>query len=195
MFYYMSKVDFNDLVNGVSGKFGKVVFRRRGTQVILGQKPRRRNIPPSPDVIAHRTRFKNAAAYAKAKLQDPAVKAVYDAKARSSGQEFMTAFAVAVKDFMRPPVLGELKVEGYKGNIADPIMVGVPDDFKIVAVTITITTAAGVLLETGPAVFDPANLQWTYMATVANAARSGTKVQATGSDRPGNQVTAEILLP
>lgn len=191
----MSKVDFNDLVNGVSGKFGKVVFRKRGTQVVLGQKPRRRNTVPSPAVIAHRERFKRAAAYAKAKLKDPAAKAVYEAKARSSGKEFMTAFAIAVKDFMRPPVLGDLKVDGYKGNIADPIAVGVPDDFKIVAVTITITAATGAPLESGPAIFEAESLQWKYAATVANAVRSGTKVQAIATDRPGNQVTAEILIP
>jgi hypothetical protein len=191
----MSKIDFNDLVNGVSGKFGRAVFRKRGRQVVLGQSPRkRRNTEPTPAMIAHRERFKRAAAYAKGKMKDPAIKAVYEAQARNSGKEFHTAFAVAVQDFLKPPVLGDLDVEGYKGNIADPITVGVPDDFKIVAVTVTITGSNGALLESGPATFDQTDLIWKYNATVANPALAGTKVQAVGTDRPGNEVTAELLL-
>lgn len=186
----MSKVDLNALVNGFSGKLGNAVLRRRGNSTTIGSRPKKRESEPKPSEIALRLRFKRAAAYAKAKIKDPIAKGEYAQYAKS--REYMNAFSAAVTDYLRLPKIESLKIDNYTGAVGDPITVGVADDFKIIAVDVTITLPNGTVLESGPAVFDATKLEWRYLATQANAQMAGTKVKATASDRPGNVVTLEV---
>jgi hypothetical protein len=188
----MSKVELGALVNGFSGKVGNSVLRRRGSKTYLCSVPKRKTTEPTAKEKAQRDRFRRAAAYAKGKMLDPIAKADYAQIA--SRKESMSAFTVAVTDYLKSPVIDSLKTDGYTGKINDVIIAKVYDDFKIAAVKVTITLPTNVLLETGAATFDATTLEWKYVATKANATVPGTKVKVTGTDRPGNETSLEKVM-
>lgn len=188
----MSKVDLNALVNGFSGRLGNAVLSRRGSRTLISSRPKPRTGEPTVKEKAQRERFRRAAAYAKAKMGDPVAKAAYALVA--SRKEMMSAFTVALTDYLKSPVIDSVQLDGYTGKINDRVVAKVTDDFKIVGVKVTITLPSGVVLETGAATFDAITLEWIYVATQANGVLAGTKVKVTGTDRPGNETTLEYIL-
>ena len=59
------------------------------------------------------------------------------------------------------------------------------DILKVQSMKVSITTAGGILLEEGSAVFDADSQQWLYTATQNNAIPAGSIIKATATDRPG----------
>jgi hypothetical protein len=187
----MSKVDLNALVNGFSGKLGNAVLRRRGGRTYIAQRPKERT-EMSDKQKAHQEKFRRAAAYAKGRMLDPVAKAEYENLAKQ--KEFMSAFSVAVTDYLKQPKIESVKTDGYTGELNDAIAVKALDDFKLVGVKVTITLPTGVVHETGNATFDSVNLDWKYVATKANTTLTGTKIKAVAIDRPGNEATLEKVM-
>ena len=189
----MSKVDLNSLVNGLSGKLGNAVLRRRGSRTYMSQRPRiNENQEPTEKMKLQRERFRRTAAYAKQILKDPVARAQYEQIA--SQKEFMNAFTVAVKDYLKSPVIDKLDASLYLGRIDDVVTVKVSDDNKVSSVTVTIYSSAGDVIENGAALFDPQQLEWKYTITQANANSVGSKVLARVKDRPGNESTMEVVI-
>jgi len=84
----MAKVRLNPMIIQVYGKLGNHVFRRTpkgGTTVI--KLADMSNVTWSDAQQAHRQRFKEAAAYAKAAMEDPTVRAYYEERAAASNQQ------------------------------------------------------------------------------------------------------------
>jgi hypothetical protein len=187
----MSKIDLNALVNGMRGKIGNAVLRRLGSRTLISSKPKARTSEPSVKEKAHRDLFKRAAAYAKAKMADPAAKAAYQ---QVASRKESNAFAIALRDFLKPPTVDAVRTDAYAGKINDGIFVKATDDFKVVAVKVTITLPTGALLESGAAVLDASTLEWKYAVTKANTTLVGTKVKAVASDQPGNETALEKVM-
>ena len=75
----MAKVELNPLFDGLSGSVGGLVFRRFSTgKTYVTRRPKKSNTEPSEAQKAHRLRFKEASAYAKAALADPDLRAHYE---------------------------------------------------------------------------------------------------------------------
>jgi hypothetical protein len=93
----MAKVKLNPLIVEVTGTMGGFVFRksRRG-EAIVSRRPQKSNTAPSEAQKAQRERFKLAIAYARAAMEDPAVRAVYETLAVKEGKG---AFAAAQSDY------------------------------------------------------------------------------------------------
>jgi len=69
------------------------------------------------------------------------------------------------------------------------------DDCEVTEVIVSITSAAGVLLEEGPAVMIRLEgAKWIYTATLNNPALPGTKIRAACKHRPKNEGFMEVTL-
>jgi hypothetical protein len=95
----MAKVKLDPLFLGISGTMGDFVFRRsKNGEVIISQRPRKSNTPPSEAQQAQRQRFAEANKYARAALTDSALRAVYEEIAAEEG---ISAFAAARADYFK----------------------------------------------------------------------------------------------
>lgn len=75
------------------------------------------------------------------------------------------------------------------------IVVEAKDDFRVTEVSVSIRTAAGVLVEEGIAILNPIDRnEWVYTATQNNAELTGSIIQATARDMPGNKGTMEVTV-
>ena len=95
----MAKIKLDPMFNGLSGKYGGVIFRQRpdGT-TIVSRAPAKSTKEPSPAQLAHQQRFKKAAAYAKKALEDPEIHAHYEEAARKME---ITPYAAAMSDYLK----------------------------------------------------------------------------------------------
>ena len=189
----MAKIQNNDLVRGARGNFAKqFVYKKRGNNTHIARMPAvNKNGISTPAQAGLRERFSSASLYAKGAVSNPELKKEYQKKPSPGA----TAFNMALRDYFKPPVVKSIDPSNYDGNVGSGLIVSAKDDFRVVAVSVSIRTAAGVLLEEGAAQLNPVNLnQWIYTATVENAALAGTLITATASDLPGNSASLEISL-
>ncbi|QHS61055.1 hypothetical protein [Chitinophaga agri] len=186
----MAKSTDNILLKGASGTIADMLTltKRRSGNIILGKKRRRSNIPPTDAQIEVQQRFKKSILYAKAVLRDPVKKAMYE---KAAGPD-QSAYNMAMRDAFKLPVVESIDTTKYLGGIGDVITVRAYDDFKLVSVKVSIRTAAGAVIEAGDAILQDNGLDWTYTATVDNAAAPGSVITAIATDTPGNQMPREV---
>jgi hypothetical protein len=96
----MAKVEFSPLLEGVRGRVGSLVFRRCGQHTVVQRAPDMTGLQASPAQRAQRDRFKRAVAHSRAVLADPAVRALYAARARTEGK---SALVLCLRDHLRAP--------------------------------------------------------------------------------------------
>jgi hypothetical protein len=97
----MATVSTNPIINSLSGRLGKtLVFKRWGDKTILARyaKPKKKQ---SEQQKQNRSKFREAAHWAKIILKDPVRKAYYQNKARKLG--LPNAYTAAITDYMRKP--------------------------------------------------------------------------------------------
>jgi len=191
----MSKVDLSAYVNGIGGKVGNnTVFRRVGKRTILAQRPKKKENPDpvKESVRLQRDKFRRAAAFARAKMNDQAAKEEY--RMLAQGQEFMSPFTAAVRDYLRPIEFSSVKTVGYTGKVGDKIVVQPMDYRKVKELVITILRQDASVVESGAAVLPEGELDWTYTATQVNDQLVGGKVVIRAMDRSGKEAVVEVNL-
>ncbi|GEP95710.1 Ig-like domain-containing protein [Chitinophaga cymbidii] len=191
----MAKNSENVVMAGTSGKLADqlVVRRERDGDLVYAKKPRKTEKEPHVNVVKQRTRFGEAAHYAKAALKVPDIRAVYEAKAKAKGGR-ESAFNVAIGDYCNVPQVRMVNTEGYTGQPQSTIVIRAIDDVKVAAVYVTVQDPNGAVVEQGAAVQNDMELDWTYTATAMLATLEGSLLTIKVSDLPGNQVTEEHLL-
>ncbi len=188
----MAEAKDNIVTKGFSGTIDRTLtFRQRAGKTFVGKLRRATSNPPSAKALSVRAKFKASIAYATKAIQNLVTKALYQAGV-IGGQ---SAFNVAMADAFKAPVVNSITADTYHGAVGDTITVDATDDFKVESVSVSIHNAAGVLVEQGNAVLQSDKPGWLYTATVANPATSGSKIDATATDMPGNTGTLEITLP
>ncbi len=136
--------------------------------------------------------FKEATQYAKRQMANPETKAEY---ARGITEKNNAAFRVALRDYLNAPIVHYIKAPDYTGAIGNVISIKATDDFKVIAVRVTITDAAGKELESGIAIQNPRKKHmWKYATTVANANVAGTKISVVALDKPQNRGKGEMVI-
>lgn len=188
----MAKSIQNVVMQGASGKIGKtLVFRQMmNGETVIANRPKPRSKPLTPDQEAFRDRFSNAASLAKSLIEDPILAQQYLAVAKP-GQ---SAYKVAIRDCLVAPQIKSVDLEEYSGSIGNVISIWAVDDFKIVSVKLRLLQSDDTLIEAGDATLDTNGRFWTYTATALNATLSGTKVEVTASDFPGNKTTEVLTM-
>ena len=81
----------------------------------------------SPDQLAHRERVRRAAAWARQTVTDPRQRADYGAACRGH----QTPYNLALRDYMRPPVIESVNLESYTGKAGESVRVKATDDFEV----------------------------------------------------------------
>ena len=188
----MSKIKNNPLLKGASGMLGDVVvYREVGGNVIMANRPRKPEVLTAHQEIT-RERFLRAVQYARTQLANEVTKAEYAAGITASK---LSAYAVALTDYLKAPVVNAVDVSKYTGAVGELILIRASDDFRVVGVHVVVSDNAGTVIEQGEAVLQPDSFDdWRYTSTVANAALAGTKITVTASDKPGNATVKETVL-
>ena len=189
----MPKIKRNSLVKGASGNYRReFVYKNRGDKTFFGGMP---NVDPkrprTPKEKAFRQNSISAIAYAKACIADPLRKAFYQKKVKNGN----TAYNVAFADFQKKPYVEEIDMGEYTGAPGSKVLILAFDDCEVTEVKVSITSAAGVLIEEGLGVVDnDLGGKWVYTATQNNPALPGTKIRATCKDRPKHEGFKEVIL-
>jgi hypothetical protein len=183
----------NIIIEGLSGKIGNLVFRRRKTdgKVFVAVPPSPHRTAPTGEKKRMNDKFKRAVLYGKSVIANPATKALY-AQSISGGQ---TAFNLAVADFLNAPVIEEIDVSSYTGKAGSVIRIKATDNFKVASVLVKIADADGTQIEVGEAVMDKGDeLYWHYIAAEDNNRVVGSRVIVTASDMPRNETVQEKIV-
>jgi hypothetical protein len=187
----MANSNANVITRDLHGKFGdQVVFRTSDGESITANVPDTYNATPSEAQLAVRERFKEATLWAKNTLADPDMLAAYSAKATGR----MTAYTLAVADYLRAPKVTRIDVTGYSGHAGDIIFIKAIDDFKVKEVKVGIVGPDGNVLEKGNCVADANGIFWLYTATAENDPPQGTVITATAKDNPGNTGSMSVTI-
>ncbi len=192
-FYVMPRIKKNSLVKGASGNYRReFVYKNRGDKTFFGGMP---ELDPkrarTPKEKAFRQKSISATAYARAVVADPLLKAFYQKKVKNGN----TAYNVAFADFQKKPYVEVINTGQYTGAPGSTIAVEAFDDCEVTEVKVSITSAAGVLIEEGQAVVNMfEGGKWIYTTTQNNAALPGTKIKATCKDRPKSEGFLEVTL-
>jgi hypothetical protein len=188
----MSKLGNNPLLKGASGMLGNViVFREQNGKLIMANRPKKRGTLTDQQKAA-KAKFLQAVKYAKAQMLDPITKAEYQA---GTTENLISAYAVALTDYLGGPEILQVETNVYQGVVGDVIDLQVFDNFKVVAVSLEIRSAADVLIEQGNALQDVDNpLLWHYETTQANANLPGSKIIVRAKDKPNNLTVKEVVL-
>lgn len=105
----MAYVKSNDLVDGFSGAFGIMVFKRYKDKTVVcrrAKKPQKE----SESQRKNRDRFRQATMYAQQMMDIPERKAYYKRKAKK--MNLTNAYTAAITDFMRKPTITEVSTKG-----------------------------------------------------------------------------------
>ncbi len=95
----MAKVKLNPMLKEVHGKVGNAVFRRSHTgEVSLIKLADMSNVEWSDAQKAHRQRFKEAVAYAKAAMSEPKTRRHYE---KEASQKNKRPFDLAVSEYFK----------------------------------------------------------------------------------------------
>ena len=187
----MARVKKNIITQGLSGKLGNnIVFRHRGDQTIVAVVPQKTKYEPTEAQQKQTRKFRNAVVYGKQAIQDPTVRAAYQAQAKD-GQ---SAYNVAVADYLNAPSIEELELGAYQGAKGSQFVLPVVDDYLVTEVSVAMYNQAGALVEEGSARRHENGMDWVYITQNQNAEVEGSKLIIRASDLPGNTVEKEVVL-
>lgn len=182
------KFKLNRAFREASGELDGLIYRNAYGKVVASRKPELSNVVYSESQIAHRERFKDAAAYGRSVMADVDARAMYDAVAKERN---MPVFAVTIADFFNAPTIREVNPFGYGGNIGDTITILASDDIGVAKVHVSISTPEGSPIEHGEAVETAAGSgKWIYTATVQG--QPLVKIQVVAVDRPGGTAVINV---
>ncbi|OMP80931.1 hypothetical protein [[Flexibacter] sp. ATCC 35208] len=178
----MAIVKDNLLLQAVEGTLGNqfTIYRRNG-QIIIAKKRGPSKKKPTQKQLEARYKMLVAAAYAKAIIQDPEIKAYYKSLA-GPGQN---AYNMAVKDAYRAPEIQNIRLEDMD------VVVTAKDEFRVADVQVRVIDDAGVILERGSAMLGRNGVDWYYKAAVLPP---GGRVIVVAVDLPGNERVEELLI-
>ena len=141
----MAQSKKNIATEGLSGRVGNFVFRRRRSddKIFVSRMPVSSEEEPSEARKALQRKFQRAIIYGKSAISDPATKALYAAKATGG----RSAFNVAIADYFNAPQIEAVKMENYSGATGSRILITATDDFAVSSVHVKIENADGSFVE------------------------------------------------
>jgi hypothetical protein len=178
----MAQVILNCSITGLRGRIGDIVYRRYGAKTFASRRPRKSRAVATTAQVAQQARFRGASDYAAAVTANPERAAVYQHYAARAKCPLR---AIAMRDYLRAPVIKHIDVTEYTGRAGDRIDIEARDDTQVVAVHVVLRTRAGVMIEEGAA---EVYVGWRYI-TKTRVARRTVIVEATATDLAGNRVT------
>jgi hypothetical protein len=187
----MAKANNNVILSHLSGTIGdQLTIRQIAGTTIVSKAQKERKKKGSEKQLNAQSHFKDATDVAKLLMRDPDIKALYQAAAGPR----QTAYNIAVGDAYSPPEITGVTTSQYLGKAGDKITVRAIDDFRVYQVVVSIYSAAGALIEQGPAIPARNGKDWIYAAIKENNGLKGTLIKAMAEDIPGNKTYSEVVL-
>jgi len=109
----------------------------------------------------------------------------------AAGEKRKPVFSLLIADFFNAPVVDELDVSEYEGQMGSPIYVRTHDDFSVQMVQIKISDTNGQTLESGIASVEAGTGRWKYSGQTGIGAGVNIRIQVLVTDRPGNVTNKE----
>jgi hypothetical protein len=182
------KAELDPIVRFLRGSAGNFLYRKMNGKTVVCPRPDRSNIVPTENQVAHRERFKKASRYGRQVMADAEARSLYGALAK---ERDLPITALSIADFLNAPVIHEVGVFGYSGEVGDTIIVSASDDVGVEKVHVSISAPDGSPIENGEAVESGAGSGlWVYTATVQG--QPVVKIQAVAQDRPGGTAVMNI---
>jgi hypothetical protein len=179
----------NNLLTGISGKFGGMVFRQRGGKTVVAKAPKHSD-RRTPAQIKSQSLFAKAAHYAKAAIADSNIYKIYKSKTKKN----QSVFNLALSDFLQPPQIGEPVLLNYMGLKGDRIDIPVVDKGKIVSVKVYFERGNR-LLEMGEAVQDQKyGSYWIYTIQTDHWFVAGIRILVTAIGLSGRSSIKQFSL-
>jgi len=177
------KVKLNPMFEGASGQLGELVFRSVRGKTFAGRKAVV-TAALTVDQEAHRERFKQAVAFGKSVMADSSLRTLYTEIAKNKD---IPVFAATVSDFFSEPVVNDIDLADYTGQVGNVIKIRAMDDYGVESVHVIIANLQnGIAIENGPAVETSAGSGiWLYTAQSTVTAGTTVDVQVMATDRPG----------
>jgi formiminotetrahydrofolate cyclodeaminase len=187
----MAKSD-NLILKDSSGSLGKMVTitKKKSGTIQLGKHRGESTTKPTEKQLEIQSRFKNAIIYGKAVMNNPELKAQYEAAAKKD----QSAYNVAVRDAFKAPKIQSINTALYTGEIGSKITIRAIDDFKVASVRVKITNGAGVVIEQGEAVLQANGLDWVYAVSVENNEVQESRIEVKAADLPANETVMEVRI-
>jgi len=182
------KFKLNRAFTAASGELDGLIYRNIRGQVIASRKPDLSNVVYTDDQIAHRERFKQAAAYGKSVMADASVRAIYEEIAKNKN---IPVFAATVADYFNAPVITSVDLSAYNGQAGNLISIIAIDDVAVMNVHVRITNPEGATLESGAAVEAVTGAgRWVYTTVSSFVAGDQVNVEVVATDRPGGSAVS-----
>jgi hypothetical protein len=106
-----------------------------------------------------------------------------------------SAYQVAVTDYLKPPRIHFITIDGYNGAAGHQIEVDARDDFKVASVDLIIRDNSQQILEEGAATrFEELRNEWVYVTTKNLTIAPGYSIEARARDLPGNIGSKTLTL-
>ena len=174
-----------------SGIFGNKVFLKscRGKTVITIPPAKPKNTPSIAQLKA-RQNFHLASVYARNVLKNPDMLTAYSARAHDR----LSAYTVAFTDFLLPPRVIEIDLQGYKGNAGEIIHVTALDNFGVKEVNVQLLDSDGKEVESGPCVLNAITGSYDYTTAQNAVTIHGLRVIARATDHPGHTGELAVLI-
>lgn len=178
-------------MTGARGMLGNVVvYRQFRGQTLLCNRPEKRNTI-TPHQQRMKTRFLEAVAFAKKQIADPVTKALYQPGPES---RFTSAYAAALADYLKRPVIDDVDVSNYKGKEGDAIVVKATDVAQTLTVMVTVVDTNNSVVEQGEAIPTLFTQGYVFKANKRHDLIKGCTMLITVRDRPGNVVHRELKV-
>lgn len=160
-----------------------VVYRQFKGQTLMCNRPEKR-VAITPHQQKMKARFLEAVAFAKQQVADPVSKALYQPGPDS---KFTSAYAAALADYLKRPVIDHVDLSGYHGNEGDAIIIKASDVARTLIVFVSIFGANGTMIEQGEAALAISSDDYVFRATTRNVIAPGSNVRVNVRDRAGNE--------
>jgi hypothetical protein len=178
----MPKVTLNPTFTEFRGALSNILYRKQFGQIFASVRADMSKVKPSEAQMERRQRFKEAVAYGKSVMADPAVHALYEGVAKERQKP---TFSLMVADYMNVPSIKGIDISAYNGKVDDVIIVNATDDFGVVRVQVSISMdGENSPIESGDAVQTEDGL-WMYTAASAVPSQTKVNIKVTAADRPG----------
>ena len=180
----MAQATLNPVLLRLRGKVGDLIFKNVNGKTVVACKAAMPAYPETEPQRATRHNFRNGILYGKMVMADPVAHSVYAEAAKRRGEPI---YSVMIGDFMNAPVVDQIDLSRYNGQVGSEIAVRASDDFGVTEVEVRILASSGEEIEKGFAIESvPNSGLWVYAATVGVPTGSPVHVEATAKDRPGH---------
>lgn len=184
----MAKAVLNPTLAGIRGRVDSFIYRQQNGQTVIAPHTVRKD-RPSRAQKQSRSRFSEAKEYAKAVLADPLRRECYRRLAR---ERKCPSNALLIANFLTPPTIEVVALEGYQGHAGDIVRVVALDPIEVVSVTVTLRSiASGAVVESGAATRD--HDVWVYRCTATVANARDVRVEIAAANRAGAQGKHTVL--